>query len=136
MLRSKNGIMTRKIANMVIMMNWNDTQQARFDELRQKELNGSLTIAEQEELTALTNLLTQDADYALVNAVAKLQQEQAELESRLEQRQNENEELANLLNQQEQLAAESRRWLIDFDRRHAQIRESYTRLTGDILTSA
>jgi hypothetical protein len=120
----------------MIIMNWNDTQQAHFDELCQRELAAALTPDEQAELVELTNLLIQDADAALQFATTRLQREQRELEMRLAQRQFENEELANLLSQQEQLAVESRRWLADFDRRHAQIRESYTRLTGDALNSA
>lgn len=126
----------RQRRSQVILMNWDDTQQTRFDELRQRELTADLSPEEQAELDALTVLLTQDADRTLLAAIDRLQQEQVELESRLEQRQIENEELANLLSQQEQLAAESRRWLADFDRRHAKIRESFIRLTGDALTSA
>ncbi len=40
----------------VIKMNWSDKQQARFDELRQQELAGTLSGAEIEELEALTAL--------------------------------------------------------------------------------
>jgi hypothetical protein len=78
-------------------MDWNDEQQVRFDDLRQRELTAVLTPDEQTELDELTRLLIQDADQALLGAVARLQQEQAELENRLEQRQHENEELAHLL---------------------------------------
>ena len=115
-------------------MNWSDEKQARFDDLRQRELAGTLSAAEQQELEALTAMLTQAADDSLLPAITRLQREQAELEARLQQRQHENEELAKLLHQQEQLAADSRQWLRDFDRRQAQIRETYTRLTGEILT--
>lgn len=115
-------------------MSWSDEKQARFDELRERELAGMLNTAEQQELQALTAVLTQVADDALLPAIAKLQREQTMLEARLQQRQHENEELAKLLYQQEQLTAESRQWLRDFDRRHAQIRETYTRLTGEMLT--
>lgn len=80
-------------------MNWRDEKQARFDALRQHELTGTLNEAELEELEGLTTLLTQEADDALLPAIAILQREQGELESRLKQRQNENEELARLLHQ-------------------------------------
>ena len=115
-------------------MNWTDEKQARFDELRQRETAGTLTVPEQEELQSLMATLTQAADDALIPAIARLQKEQAELEARLQQRQHENEELAQLLHQQEQLTTQSRQWLRDFDRRQAQIRERYTRLTGEALT--
>lgn len=116
-------------------MNWNNEQQARFDELRQQELAGTLNEAEIEELEDLTALLTQEADDALLSAIDRLRNEQTVLETRLQQRQLENEELAKLMQQQEQLTAESRQWLRDFDRRHAQIRRTYTRLTGEVLAS-
>lgn len=115
-------------------MNWNDEKQARLDALRQRETTGTLTAPEQQELETLMATLTQAADEALLPAIARLQKEQAEIEARLQQRQHENEELAQLLHQQEQLTTESRQWLRDFDRRQAQIRERYTRLTGEALT--
>lgn len=116
-------------------MNWTSEKQARFDELRQRETAGTVTQTEQQELDSLMAALTQAADDALLPSIAKLQQAQAELEARLQQRQHENEELAQLLHQQEQLTTESRQWLRDFDHRQAQIRERYTRLTGETLTA-
>lgn len=116
-------------------MDWNNETQARFDELRQRELTDSLSAADRQELEVLLATLTRTADEALLPAINRLQREQTELETRLQQRQHENEELAKLLRQQEQLTAESRQWLRDFDRRHAQIRETYTRLTGEALTA-
>lgn len=115
-------------------MSWTDEKQARFDKLRQRETAGTLTAPEQEELQSLMATLTKAADDALIPAIARLQKEQAELEAKLQQRQLENEALAQLLHQQEQLTTESRQWLRDFDRRQAQIREQYTRLTGEALT--
>lgn len=100
-------------------MNWSDEQQVRFDELSQQELAGTLNEAEIEELEALTALLTQEADDALLSAIDRLRNEQIVLETRLQQRQQENEELAKVMQQQEQLTAESRQWLRDFDRRRA-----------------
>ncbi len=105
-------------------MNWSDKQKARFDELRQQELAGTLNGPEIKELEALTALLTQEADDALLLAIDRLRNEQTILETRLQQRQQENEELAKLMQQQEQLTAELRQWLRDFDRRHAQIRKT------------
>lgn len=116
-------------------MDWNDKQQSRFDDLRQHELAGTLNSAEQQELAVLRASLTEVADEALLPAIAKLQHEQEILESRLQQRQYENEELAKLLHQQEKLTAESRQWLRDFDRRHAHIHKTYTQLTGEVLAA-
>ncbi|MCP4424321.1 MAG: hypothetical protein GY803_07520 [Chloroflexi bacterium] len=117
-------------------MDWNDEQQSRFDDLRQRELAGTLDNAERQELDVLMTMLTEAADEALLPAVAKLQREQEILELRLRQRQDDNEELAKLLHQQEKLTAESRQWLHDFDRRHAYIHKTYTQLTGEVLTAS
>ena len=87
------------------MMNWSDEKQARFDQLRQRELAGTLSAADQQELEALTAILTQAADDALLPAITRLQRERVELEARLQQRQHENEELAKLLQQRVNFAA-------------------------------
>jgi hypothetical protein len=84
----------------------------------------------------LTAILTEAADEALLPAITRLQREQEVLEVRLQQQQSGNEELAKLLHQQERLTAESRRWLRDFDRRHAYIHKTYTQLTGEVLVAA
>lgn len=117
-------------------MNWTDEQQSRFDDLREYELAGTLNDVDWQELDALTTLLTEAADEALLPALTRLQHDQEDLESRLQQRQYDNEELAKLLHQQEKLTAESRQWLRDFDRRHAYIHKAYTRLTGEVLVAA
>lgn len=117
-------------------MDWTDEQQSRFDNLREHDLSGSLTGEERQELDMLTTVLTEAADEALLPAITRLQREQETLEVRLQQRQSGNEELAKLLHQQERLTAESRRWLRDFDRRHAYIHKTYTQLTGEALVAA
>jgi hypothetical protein len=117
-------------------MDWNEANQKRFDTLRQLELSGTLTPSEQAELDSLTNWLTETADSDLAVGIHRLEEEQIALREQLQRRYSENEELAKLLHQQEQLMVESRRWLADFDARHRQISQTYTRLTGDILTPA
>ncbi|GJM42810.1 MAG: hypothetical protein DHS20C20_30920 [Ardenticatenaceae bacterium] len=78
-------------------MNWTSENQAQFDDLRQREIMGSLTQLEQQELDSLMVALTQAADDALLPAIHRLQQEQAKLETRLKQQQHKNEELAKHL---------------------------------------
>jgi len=116
-------------------MDWNDEIQERFDTLRERELAGALTNAEKQELLAFMNQLTQEADAALSGSIDQLDKTQIALEQQLQQRQQENEALALLLNQQQQLKTELRQWLVEFDQRQARIRETYTRLTGDVLPS-
>ena len=117
-------------------MNWNDKRQARFDELRLRELRGTLSTVEQTELAALIAALeTAEAAY-IAPAIARMEEEQSILKERLQKVQGDNEELAKLLYQQEQLAVEARRWLTEFQQRHQQIQATYTQLTGEVLTAA
>ncbi len=67
-------------------MNLNEEKQARFDDLRQREFAGKLTVAEQHELEALTAMFTQAADESLLPVISRLQREQRELEERLQKR--------------------------------------------------
>lgn len=116
-------------------MNWNDKQQTRFDELRQRELTGVLTRDEQTELVEMAALIEQEEARYLGPAIARMELEQTAMRERLQKLQADNEELAKLLHQQEQLAVEARRWLADFRQRHEHIQAIYTQLTGEILTT-
>ena len=111
-------------------MTWSIEQQQRFDTLRLRALSADLSPAEQAELEALQAQL---AD-AWPLDFATLQNEQADLRKRLTRAQTENEALAQLLVQQEQLVAEARQWLARFESRHQQLRQAYTHLTGETLT--
>jgi hypothetical protein len=116
-------------------MDWNDEKQARFDELRLRELRGTLSLVEKTELADfLAALETAEAAY-IVPAIARMEAEQSILKERLQKMQGNNEELAKLLYQQEQLAVEARRWLTEFQQKHQQIQATYTQLTGEVLTA-
>ena len=116
-------------------MNWTDEQQALFDELRARELTGTLTPEDQVRLAELIQVLEAEEARYLAPVAARMRAEQSALRKQLETLQTENEALARLLNQQEQLVADARHWLAQFERRHIQIQQSYTRLTGEVLTS-
>lgn len=115
-------------------MNWSAEQQALFDELRTGELAGTLTTEEQTRLAELMTMLEAEEARYLAPVAARMRAEQAALREQLETLQTENEAQARLLNQQEQLVADARHWLAQFERRHIQIQQAYTRLTGEVLT--
>lgn len=117
------------------MMDWNDEQKKRFNDLRRRELKGKLNAAEQAELAEITTFLEQEEDRYLGPAISRMELEQAVMLERLQKLQVDNEELAKLVHQQEQLVLEARHWLADFRQRHEQIRSTYTQLTGEILTT-
>ena len=113
-------------------MTWATDQQNRFDALRRRALTADLTPAEQAELDALQAQL--EGDWR--PNMEAMRAEQADLRERLTRVQAENEALAQLLNQQEQLVAEASQWLARFEARHQALRQTYTRLTGETLAVA
>lgn len=117
-------------------MDWNEEKQTRFDKLRQRQLTGTLTVDEQTELAEIVAMLEQEEARYLEPAIARLELEQVATRERLQKLQADNEEMAKLLHQQEQLAVEARRWLADFQQRHENIQAIYTQLTGEVLTVA
>jgi hypothetical protein len=117
-------------------MAWDTGQQTLFDELRTKEMAGTLSPEEQSQLAQLIKALETDEARSLAPALAQMRAEQSALRERLLAAQKENEGLAQLLNQQEQLAADARRWLVQFEQRHRTIRQTYQRLTGESLTTS
>lgn len=118
------------------LMEWNETTQSRFDELRMRELAETITPSEQAELAQLvTAIETEEAEF-LAPAFEKMQATQRELQEKLALKQREAEELARLLQQQEQLISDAQSWIKEFEARHGQIQRSYKQLTGEILTPA
>lgn len=117
-------------------MGWTTEQQKLFDELRARKITGALTADENARLVELTKLLEAEEARHLMPATAHLRAEQSALRERLRALNRENEELARLVNQQEQLVVDARRWLAQFEQRHAQIQQTYTRLTGEVLSAS
>ncbi|MGE0825234.1 MAG: hypothetical protein AB7G75_16460 [Candidatus Binatia bacterium] len=108
--------------------------QSRFDQLRTSELAGTLSTQEEAELAQLTAMLESEETQRLAPTFARLRIEHAVLQEKLQTLQTDNEELAKLLHQQEQLVADARRWLTQFEQRHLLIRQAYTKITGETLT--
>ncbi len=106
-----------------------ETTANRLDELRLKQISGALTAVEEEELVQLTEAL--ENSESLNKYFAHVAAENKTLQAKLEALQEENESLAQLAIQQEQLVADARRWLAEFDQRNSQIQKNYVRLTGD-----
>ena len=115
------------------MMRWDTKMQARFDELRKGELAGTLTAQAEAELAQLVTFLETDEKDRLAPALDQLRSEQVTLRTRLQELQSKNEALAQLFSQQEQLVVDARQWLAQFEQRHRLIRQSYSRLTGEVL---
>lgn len=113
-------------------MQWTEEMQLRFNELRQKELAGTLSAEEKDELAALFAVIEADEKQYLAGAMTRLREEDALLQAQIEKRQQENTELARIISQQEQLIADARRWLAEFEQRHISIQQSFAQLTGKV----
>src|SRR5436309_2259003 len=116
-------------------MDWDKEKQARLDALRMREISGALTDPERAELATILEKLEAEEARALAPALARLREDVAARQQKIGVVQADNEELAKLLAQERQLAAEARRFLIQFDERSASIREGYARLMGEALPS-
>lgn len=114
-------------------MSWTMDSQARLDGLRDKELTGTLTEPEQVELAALMAQIEAEEAQLLAPAVARLRTEAGELEQELSTLQGKNEELARLLAQQQNLAADARRFLAEFEQRRTSILDALARFAGGPL---
>jgi hypothetical protein len=114
-------------------MVWDTETQRRFDSLRERQLNGELSTAEQHELDALLAALdAKEAGY-LAPAIARMDQKLHQAEAQLAALQIRNEELAALARQHEQLLSEAASWLEQFDQRRLVLQDRYARLTGEPL---
>jgi hypothetical protein len=111
-------------------MEWNEQLTDRFDELRLKQIAGALSAAEQEELFQLIQTIESGEASLLTAYFGHVAAENVRLQTKLQAVQDENEALGQLVIQQEQLVADARRWLAEFDRRNTQIQQSYSHLTG------
>lgn len=112
------------------MMQWNETTQAHFNELRYKELSGNLTEEEREELAQLVAVILADEAEYLVPAIAQMQNERDALREQVDELQQENVHLARIIIQQEQLVQDAKRWLDEFKRRHSVLQRAYAQVVN------
>ncbi len=114
-------------------MEWNEATQARFDELRYKQLSGNLNENEQEELTQLTAIVLADEEKYLAPAITRMESENETTREQIDKLQNENVYLARIVIQQEQLVQDAKRWLAEFERRHSVLQRAYKQLANETL---
>ena len=119
-------------------MSWTKETQAKLDHLREKELAGALTATEQAELAALVAEVEAEEAQSLAPAMTRLRDDVEALTQEVRSVESRNEELARLLaqQQQQQLAADARSFLAEFDQRRASILDALARVAGDSLPEA
>jgi hypothetical protein len=112
-------------------MTWNDELERRLTDLRLRELSGALTEPEQKELDEMIQMLDLAEVQALTESIEQWQSERDQLQAQVRQVERDNDDLLRLLIQQEKLATDARRWLSEFERRHASLQDNYKRLVGE-----
>jgi methylthioribose-1-phosphate isomerase len=112
---------------------WSADQQRRLDVLNARQLAGTLDAAERRELTRLVAEVEAEESARLAPAIAQAQHEQVVLRRKVRQSQTDDEQLAALVAQQEQILADARHTLKDLQRRRQMIRDAYLRVTGEML---
>jgi hypothetical protein len=120
----------------VAAMSWTEDDQSKLDRLRDRELSGTLTQPEQEELAALMARIEAEEAAVLAPEMARLRAEAGELAVELASVEGENEQLAQLMAQQQALVTDTRRFLEEFDRRRASILDGLARVAGGPLPAA
>jgi chromosome segregation ATPase len=113
---------------------WEETKQRQLDELRRRELTGTLTAEERSVLEYLLNELEQDEWQRLGPALRRLHTEQAELRKQCSQLQTQNRLLAALLARQESLLARGRAQLAELHGEHEVLKAEFEQITGQPLT--
>lgn len=109
-------------------MQWNETVQTRFNELRQKELAGTLDEAEKDELAKLYAIIDADEEIYLGDAIERMEKTATSAQKQIGKIQKDNASLARIVSQQEQLIQDANRWLAEFERRHELLQQSYAKL--------
>lgn len=114
-------------------MSWTDDKQARMNHLRNQDLAGLLTEADQAELGALMAEVEAEESQVLTPALQRLRTEVGELEREIATVQTQNQESARLLARQQALAEDGRRFLAEFERRRTSILDGLARLTRRLV---
>ena len=117
-------------------MVWNNEKQVRLDVLRAAELAGTLDEAGKAELSILIDSVDAEERTRWAPALAQMKNELAALWRQIQKSEVENEQLATLALQMEQLLADGRQTLRDLQHRHQAIRAEYERVTGEPLSVA
>ncbi len=105
-----------------------EQEQQKLNELRRKELLGTLSETERNELMGLMARLEAEEAQLLAPYLERMRVQAAERGHRLETLRAENDELSRLLSQQQRLATDTKRFLAEFDERRDAISGALERL--------
>jgi hypothetical protein len=115
---------------------WDEHRQQRFDELRQRKLDGSLTEEEQRQLELLSEELDREDEAYLRPAFKHSRQRQQDLDAEIAQKEARNAALTALAERQAQLLARAQEQLEAWQREQEALNREYERTMGESLHAA
>jgi hypothetical protein len=115
---------------------WDETKQARLDELRRREQEGMLTSEGREVLERLLHELEQEEWRALRPALGHLHEEPKQLQEELSRFRHQNALLAALAERQENLLRRAQAQLAGLLSEHEMLKAEYEHITGRSLRTA
>lgn len=107
---------------------WTNEQRKRYNLLREREYEGTLTDAERIELAALMQALRDDEAVALAAANARKDQEIAAMATTVEQLEAENRQLREYLAERQAFLARAKSLIADLRAEDQRLRERFTEL--------
>ncbi|MBC8229860.1 hypothetical protein H8E77_09960 [bacterium] len=110
---------------------WDNVKEARWNELRQCELERKLTSVEQEELNHFYEELDNEEQMVLQPALARLDAQIASLQREYEQRQRDIKLLARLAEQEEIGLRRTEERVAQLRTEYAAIKKQYAQKTGE-----
>jgi hypothetical protein len=112
---------------------WNEDKQRKFDELRRREFEETLTEAERRHLAQLLDELDREEWERLRPTIEKYQREQEAAQEKLDSTRLENAALEAIISKQEALLARVREQLALFRNEYQSLQAEYERATGQRL---
>jgi DNA repair exonuclease SbcCD ATPase subunit len=112
---------------------WDAKKRQRFQDLRERELDGVLSESEQTELAQLIQEL-EDMEIAyLAPALERLRQENSQLQAEAKALEKQKEELEELLRQKEAYLAHARAFAQELEAARLDLLERFARIAGEPL---
>lgn len=115
---------------------WDENKQQRFDELRQRKLEGCLTEEEQQQLELLSEELDREDEVYLRPAFEYSRQRQQDLDAEIAQKEARNTFLAELAERERALLLRAQEQLLALRREQEMLNREYERAMGESLHAA
>jgi chromosome segregation ATPase len=115
---------------------WGETKRQRFQDLRRRELDGSLDDAERTELAGLIQELEDWEAATLAPAIERLQSKNLDLREEAARLDAQKEQLTDLLRRKTEYLARARAMVKELERERLDLLERFEQIAGESLELA